>query len=190
MMGSRGCRSWRVQSRSFWQNAWSLQVISAMALKENRPVVAFICEFESCCRSYDSRNSLLRHYRENLSHRPVNLQRKKDPTSQDVVSGVFPETLAQRKRWSRAKQSVVILTDEELIKFSLPRLTKIVNEWEYKRKCCQNSRVSLERPRAADVLKRFQDLQQKLCFEYPELVPWVYTTLSTPAQPTPEVSWN
>ena len=163
------------ETHSFVQK-WPKIVFIVMALKENRPLSAFICESEGCGNSYRSYGtcSLLRPYQPNTEHKPVDLKSRKAGASKDVVRNFFPEDLGERKRLSRVKQSIISLTDEELKKFALPRLTKTVNEWLYLKQCCQFGKDEFSRPQAADVLKHFRELQNQVCLEYPELAPWVF----------------
>jgi hypothetical protein len=99
----------------------------------NSSIQRFTCESTTCGHSSSSHSNLLRHYRENLSHKPDNLQPQGRPreTADEVISACFNDNLAPRSRSARAKAFVAKLSDEELKKYCLHRLSKFVKPWEF-----------------------------------------------------------
>jgi hypothetical protein len=57
----------------------------------------------ACGFSYISYNNLLKHYRENVAHKPVNVVRKKPITAKDDVDKLFKSNLSDRARRSKVK---------------------------------------------------------------------------------------
>lgn len=120
----------------------------------------FTCDYNGCGCSYRSYNNLLKHYRENVTHKPVNFARKKPETAKETVERLIAKDVPQRRRLSVVKEVVEQLSNEELVEFALPRLCKNVSVWEFLSKKCETRR----KPSAntVDILQQLNQLRSDL----------------------------
>lgn len=132
----------------------------------------FLCEF--CNHSSSSHNNLLRHYRENSSHKPgyvlLNTQGRPKETASDVVSDFLPQALAPRTRSARIKAFLSQLTAEEVKKYCLPLVSKEVSPSDFLLECAKTKRGTQTR----HVQSCFNDLREALVFKFPELTSAIY----------------
>lgn len=135
----------------------------------------FICESLTCNHASNRYNNLLRHYRENPSHKPPSLclrtQGRPSESADEVISSVFHDGLAPRKRLSRVKAFATKLTIQELKQHCLPRLCQSIKPWEFLLACAQTSRDEMK---VGHVASCFIETRDALVQKYPELVSIIF----------------
>lgn len=142
----------------------------------------FKCELATCNHISNRYNNLLRHYRENPSHKPSHFitrpQGRPIESSDDVISAVFNNNLSPRTRLSRVITFIEKLSDDELRQHCLPRLCKSVKTCEFLLESAKSSKGL----QVYNVGKTFIETRDALAKEYPELVNVIFsnTTQSEP----------
>lgn len=141
---------------------------------DNSSCQSFSCNLSDCSHTSSRYSNLLRHYRQNPSHKPENLRQQGRPseTADDVISSVFNDNLAPGTRSARAKVFVSKLSDEELQKHCLPRLVKLLKPWQF----LLESAKTWNGLHLSNIVSRFKELKEGLLLKYPELL---MTTLFT-----------
>ena len=138
-------------------------------------------ECESCSHSSSTFNNLLRHYRENQSHKPEHLavkQGRPKETAEDLISEYLHGELAPRTRSSRIKAFVAKLSEEELKKYCLHPVTKVVKPWEF----VIESAKSARRLQVQHVQSQFMEMRDVLILKFPELTPAIFSSTKHDAE--------
>lgn len=142
----------------------------------------FTCDSSTCSHSSSRYNNLLRHYRQNPSHKPENNnlrpQGRPRENADDVISSVFDDNLAPGTRSARAKAFVSKLSDEEVKKHCLPRLVQLSKPLEF----LLESAKTWNGLSVSNVASRFKELRDGLVHKYPELVTSVFAANTTHTQ--------